>query len=314
MKKEYLILVALIVLLSAYLLVHKDGTEQVPLPEIAKIAVKDVTGLDIVKKDRKIQLKKTDNGWQITGLDRKADKAAVENMLDALKKLKISALVSEKSDLRRYELDPDNRIGVTVLGSGKSLLSFDMGKTAPTYNHTFVLLDKDTNIYHAAGSFRTYFDKSAQELRDKKVMEFKEKSLRSLTLKKGDTEKSFTASEEKKDDKKTELIWKTKDGKALDKQAMDDLISALAFLECETFLGDGEIQGLKKEAPLAVISAGNGEAITLTLVKKGGEDKITALSSMHQDAFVLSSFNSKDIMENMDKLLEIEKKEAPKAQ
>ena len=200
MKKEYLILIAVILLLSGYLLFHEENTDNFPLPAIAAITPDQVTGLDITGRDGTIELVKKDKTWQIKAIDRPADNTAVENMLDALRDLKISALVSQSKDVKRYELDPDRQIRVTVKKGEKPVLAFAMGKTAPTFNHTFVMIEEDPNIYHAKGSFRTYFDKSIPELRDKNVMTFTEKAVTSFTIEKDGLSRTFTDVEKENKD------------------------------------------------------------------------------------------------------------------
>ncbi|MBU8848113.1 MAG: DUF4340 domain-containing protein [Desulfobacterales bacterium] len=176
MKKEYLILIALILILGAYLLFHKENKDNYILPEIVKIDVSKITGLIIDKKEGLIEFTKKEGNWTLTDQECPADSPSVENMLDTLKTFKLSALVSEKDDLKRYELDDGKRIRVKVMKSRETLFEFTMGKTAPTFNHTFVMLKNDKNIYHANGSFRSYFDKSVEDFKEKKIVVPKEGS------------------------------------------------------------------------------------------------------------------------------------------
>jgi hypothetical protein len=174
MKKEYLILVALILILGAYLLFHKENKNNYVLPKIAKIDISKITGLVIAKIQIPIEFTKKEGTWVITDKEYPADSSSVENMLDTLKTLKLSALVSEKEDLKRYELDDENVILVKAMNGQKIVFEFTIGKTAPSFNHTFVKLTSDKNIYQANGSFRAYFDKTLEDFRDKKVLEVKE--------------------------------------------------------------------------------------------------------------------------------------------
>jgi len=170
MKKEYLILIALILILGAYLLFHKENKDNTILPEIIKIDISKITGLVIDKKEGPIKFTKKEGGWVLTDKEYPADSPSVENMLDTLKKLKLSALVSQKGDLKKYELDNENHIKVKAVNGQETLFEFTMGKTAPTFNHTFVMLTNDKNVYHANGSFRSYFDKSVEDFKEKKIV------------------------------------------------------------------------------------------------------------------------------------------------
>nr|NJM04279.1 DUF4340 domain-containing protein [Desulfobacula sp.] len=177
MKKEYLILIALILLFSAYLFLHKENRDHYTLPEIDKIDTSELTGLALERKEGPLGFTRKDKQWVLTDKEYPADQASVDGMLDVLKTLKLSALVSEKQDLKRYELDEDHRILVKALKGEKSVFEFALGKTAPSQNHTFVMLKDDKNVYHAGGNLKTHFDKTLEDFRDKKVMEFQEASL-----------------------------------------------------------------------------------------------------------------------------------------
>ncbi|MCK5836518.1 MAG: DUF4340 domain-containing protein, partial [Desulfobacula sp.] len=140
MKKEYLILIALILILSAYLFLHNTNKDHYTLPEISKMDVTKITGITLDKRDGSIPFKKKETHWTLTDNDYLADSPAVKNMLDTLETLKLTALVSEKGDLKRYELDDENRIRVTVSEGAKTVFEFTLGRIAPSLNHTFVML------------------------------------------------------------------------------------------------------------------------------------------------------------------------------
>ena len=311
MKKEYLILIALILLLGAYLLFHKENNDNYSLPAIVKMTPDKITALEIVRDKNSIDLVKKGEDWTLKNIDRPADKVAVENMLDALRDLKLSALVSEKKDTRRYELDEKNQIRVKVIEGDMPVFEFAMGKTAPTFNHTFVMIEKDSSIYHARGSFRTYFKKSIQDLRDKKVLKFNEKKITKFTIQKDGKSKTFTADQEEVKDKEPKITWLASDKSAIDTKSLSDLLSALSLLECESFSGDDKKQAITKADPFCSIQLHNGDSITLTLVKTKDAEQLSGISSMNPDAFALSKFNGDDIITHVDTLLGI-KKEKPK--
>ncbi len=307
MKKEYLILIALILSLSTYLLFHKDSKDNTTLPEIAQIDISKITGLIIDKKQVSIKFTKKEKKWMLTDKEFLADSSSVENMLDTLKTLKLSTLVSQKGDLKRYELDDEKYIRVKVLEGTKTIFEFTMGKTAPTFNHTFVMLTDNKDIYHANGSFRSYFDKTMDDFRDKKVLNFKEGSIKSFRIEKAGLSKTFISKEIKKEDKETLLTWSSEDGTSADKEKISSLLSSVSFLECEKYLDSPAKNDLKKENPLCKIRLENGSNIELTLFETDKEDIFKGISSMNENAFELSQFNGKEIVSNIEKLLGITK-------
>ncbi|NOX34410.1 MAG: DUF4340 domain-containing protein [Deltaproteobacteria bacterium] len=308
MKKEYLILIALILILGAYLLLHKENRDNYTLPEIKKIDTSGITGIILDKKEGRVVLAKKDGKWVVAKKEYPADSSLVEDIIDTLKTFKLSALVSQKDDLKRYKLDDENRILVKVMKDKDTLFEFKIGKTAPSFNHTFVMLANDKNIYYANKSFRNDFDKTLEDFRDKKVLEFKEESINEFTVEKDGLSKTLISKEEKKDKKQTSVTWSFKDGTSADKKMISNLMSSVSFLECEKYLDSSAKKELEKEKPLCIIRLKGKEKLELKLFKTGKEGILRGISSTNKYAFVLSQYNGKEIVSNIEKLLGITRK------
>lgn len=306
MKKEYLILILLILSFSAYLFLHKEDTDNTMLPEIKKIDVEKMTGIVLSKKEGPLKFFKEENKWTITDNAYPADLSSVKSMLDTIKEVKLSALVSQKGNLERYELDEDNRIQVKVTKNQDTLFEFSIGKTAPTANHTFVMVTNNKNVYHANGSFRSHFDKTLEDFRDKKVVEFKEKSIKQFTIEKDGLSKTLISHEEKKDKEASSMDWKFQDGSSADKAIVSNLLSSVSFLKCEKYLDAFAKNELQKEAPLLTIRFENEEKNELILYKAKTKDNFLGMSSMNEYAFALNSYTGKEIVSNSEKLLGLE--------
>ncbi len=309
MKKEYLILFALILILGAYLLFHKENKNNYTLPEIEKIDISKITGLVIGKKQSPIKFTKKQGIWLVGDNKYPADSSSIEKMLDTLKTMKLSALVSQKEDLRRYDLDDENRILVKAITEQKMAFEFTLGKTAPSLNHTFVRLKDDKNIYSANGSFRPDFDKTLENFRDKKVMEFKEASIKQISLEKDGTSKTIIAKEGKKGIEDASITWTSGDGTSVDKKIVSNLLSAVSFLKCENYLDDDTKNKLEKEKPLCKIHLKNENNMDLTLFKIDTQDNLIGISSMNEYVFAISQFTGKEIVSNIETLLGITKEE-----
>lgn len=310
MKKEYLILIALILILGAYLFLHKENKDNYTLPAIEKIDISKITGLIIDKKEGSIAFTKKEKNWMLTDKDYLADSPSVENMLDTIKTLKLSALVSQKGNLKRYELDDEKHIRVKVIKGQETVFEFTIGKAAPSFNHTFIMLTNDKNVYHANGSFRSNFDKTVENFRDKKVLEFKEASIKQFTIEKDGLSKTLISEEIKKEEKGNEndsITWHSKDGTSADKEVITTLLSSVSFLACEKYLDTPTKNELEKEKPLCKIRLGNKSNVVLTLFKTDKEDNLFGISSMNKYAFELSQFTGKEIISNIEKLLGITK-------
>ena len=79
---------------------------------------------------------------------------------------------------------------------GKDLSrSFDMGKTAPTYQHTFIKLPDNPNVYHARGNFRNSFDLTIDDMRDKTALSFDPSIIWKIGITKADQKMIATQTE-----------------------------------------------------------------------------------------------------------------------
>ncbi len=309
MKKEYLILIVVIIFASSYLLLHKENRDNYKLPEIEDINTSKLTGIIIKSSNGNIKFIKKGGNWVLTDKEFPADSSSVQDMFDSLKTFQLTTLVSQKKDLQRYELDEKKRVHVKLLEKSKTIFEFTIGKHAPSFNHTFVMLAKDKNIYHAKGSFRGDFNQSLDDFRDKKVLEFHEKSIKQFSIEKDGKTKTLIPKEVKSEEQENHITWSSEDGTSVDKKVVSDLLSSISFLECEKYLDTPDKKSLQDKKPLCRILLENDNTLELTLYRNDKEDNIIGISSMNNYVFSLSESDGSRIVENIEKLLGIEKKE-----
>jgi len=307
MKKEYFILIAVIVFASLYLFMHKENKDNYKLPEIKTIDTSTLTGIIIKNEKETIKFVKKNKNWVLTDNEYPVDSTALQDMLDVFQTFKLTALVSEKTDLQRYELDKKKQIRVKLLEKDKTIFEVTMGKPAPSYNHTFVMIANDKNIYHANGSFRADFNKPVDDFRDKQVLKFNKDSIKQFSIKKEGKFTTLIATKEKKQDKEPSVTWSVDNGTAANKEIISQLLSNISFLKCEKYLEDLKKNSLKNRKPLCEILLEGKNKIELTLFKNSDTDKITGISSMNNSAFILSKSNSDEIVSNIENLLKIKK-------
>jgi len=307
MKKEYLILGLVILSLSLYLLFHSTEKSNYDLPELPQVDVEQITSIDIEKNGTIINFQRKDNTWTVSDENYPVDAIAIKTVLNVIKALKMSALVSETRDLARYDLDDKNGVKVTAKKGSEPLRSFYVGKVAPTNNHTFVRLADSALVYHALGNFRRDFDKDMEGFRSKKVFTFERESLTSLVVKKGDLKREFFF------DKKGEggaLSWKSGDGKAFDVESLESLIADLADLECASYGKNKKASEAK--GVLFSILVDTGKKATLSLYNRVGDDDYPGTSSETIYPFFLKSYQGDDLALNIDKVLGIDQKSGKK--
>jgi hypothetical protein len=315
MKKEYLILIVLIVGLSAYLALKKDDQVHYELPALAAVDTKTIDRIDITHGKEALTLSKGDKGWTVTEELYPVDQAAVDSILSAVKDLKLSALVSEAGDKIRYELDTEHAIRVNAFAGEAEKRSFIIGKTAPSFNHTFVMLAADDKIYQADKSFRNDFAKNVDDFRDKLVLSFETETIKKITLEKAGIARTLVFNEPAKEDEadkpaETKGFWQFEDETPADKTAAEDLLSSLSHLECQGYLKADEAKALEKETAQCKISLENGSVLSLNLFDRTTGEAMTGLSSVTPYAFTMDSYKAKDIVSYVDKLLGLEEKEA----
>jgi hypothetical protein len=138
-----------------------------------------------------LDLAKGDAGkWQITApKPLAADQAAVSGFLSSISSLNADRLIDDKAtDLNQYGLaQPSLEIDITAKDKPQKLL---LGDDAPTGNAVFAKLDGDPRIFTIASYNKNSLDKSANDLRDKRLLtvDFDKLSQVDLVSKKTDIE------------------------------------------------------------------------------------------------------------------------------
>ncbi|MBF0229261.1 MAG: DUF4340 domain-containing protein [Desulfamplus sp.] len=310
MKKEYIILGLIIIALSAYLITNKTDRDNYSLPSIAEINVADIVEINLEKDGKNIVLSKKDSTWSVgSSADKNypADQESITKMLDIVKALKLSALVSESGNLTPYELDAKNKINVTVKSKTETIRKFEIGKTAPSFRHTFVKLDGSKSVYHAEKSFRNDFEKTLDGLRDKKVLSFDKNKITNITLKKGDIVKEVAIKDGKPVEKKDEKAQDSnKDGKNADNkvEAIEGILTTLSDLKCHSFTdtedkNEFQDKGAEEIAKVTLRADANKE-LSFVIYKKDAKENYPAISSENVYPFLLTTYEGNDIIIKID--------------
>lgn len=322
LKKEYFILAAILVALILYLVLHRSNRTHYQLPELSEVSGKHISKLEITTEGNSIIFSKKDNTWYIEPKGYRADSTKVKNILNAIEKLKLTALISESKNYVRYDLRNDKNIHVKAW-HGKTLLrEFDIGKPAPTFKHTFVKLPDDPNVYHARGDFRQNFDRSVDDFRDKTVLSYAQNTIRGIKLTHEKKTISLSRKEipetlpEEKDgpaakaskELKTKTVWEDTKGHEVALSMISSLLSFLSSLECERYLDD-----LKKEDfenPIYTVTLeGEKKYSFLVFAKKDKNDKnYSAISSENESPFSLSDTQVDTIKSKLDDILKVKEK------
>lgn len=321
MKKEYLILLLVIVALTIYLIMRPGESNHFDLPQPAPLESAAIDRIVITKENEPLELVKKDAQWTIHPQGYTADPTQVSTMLDKMANLSLSALVAESGNYERYSLSADTAMHVKAFSGGQKVREFDVGQVAPTFQHTFVKLENDPNVYHARGAFKTTFDQTADSLRDKTVLSLDQTAVAKIVVQKGDKSLTLTRRDQpvkepvvtRDGDVKSdtnadqspppEKEWVDEHGKAVDRDSVEQLIGAMRRLQCDGFIKDKTKEEYQK--PLwSVTFETSQKSHTLSLLAKAKSDEMSypALSSESDSVFYLFSNRVESFEKQVDAL------------
>ena len=153
--------------------------------KILTLTQADIAKVDIKKKSGdEVELAKNDAGkWQIVAAKPlRADQNEVSSMLSTLSSLGSERLIEEKAgNLADYGLaQPSLEIDVTEKDNKTQKLL--IGDSAPSGNAVYVALAGDPRVFTLANYSKTSLDKSAKDLRDKRLLVFEQDKLSRVEL------------------------------------------------------------------------------------------------------------------------------------
>jgi len=311
MKKEYIVLAAVIAALCLVLILRKSDRTHYRLPEIKTAAAEEITRLVISRADSSLTLERHGGLWKIAPYGYPADTSQVNGMLKAVAGFTLTALASEAGNYAPYELDGEKRLGVEAFAGDRSALKVSIGKPASTYSHTFVLLEDDPRIYQARENLRTEFDKDIARLRDKVVLTVDKAYVTGIAFISGKDSLALRrasgasgAMQPAAGDTAAPApnpSWRAADGTAADEQAVDRMIDQLAMLRCDSF-----IEGKAKSdftRPIFTIRIEGSETVSLSIFEKGEGASYPAVSSGSDYPFYLAEWAAKQFMKKPEELM-----------
>jgi hypothetical protein len=320
LKKEFLILVLVIVALALYLGLRNKGTSHDDLPQPEALESSRIDRIVIASQEASLDLVKKDDQWTLQPQGYPADKAKVTNMLTTIAKLKVTAVVSESGNYERYDLTDDEKVAVQAYSGNTLVREFNIGQSAPTFRHTFVTLAGDPKVYHGQGAFKTSFDQTVEDLRDKSVMTFDQAAITGVEIQKGDqiltaarvevTPPEPTDPESSQSAAAPEVEWRTTQGELLDKEPLEALMGSLSNLQCQAFVNDRSKSDFTS-ALWSVTFRDAANEYTLSLFAKPDEDDMSfpAVASTNPHVFSLPESQVETFEKHLDALTKGEKKE-----
>ncbi|MFC2160605.1 DUF4340 domain-containing protein [Acidobacteriota bacterium] len=319
LKKEYYILFGVIFVLLVLLLGGgRRNKMSYRVPDLDRFNEEDITKIEISSAGDTIVLSGKDSSWTILPQEYKADPDKVSSMLNIVANLTLTELAAENKDYQRYELGEEKKIAVNAYNEDELVRTFDVGKVSSTYRHTFVRVGEDSRVYVARESFRSTFEVSSGDLRDKTVMTFDQNEITAILIEQEDSilhfNKTIIPAEAPSPETEEALAaqpaesqeaWQTEDGTKGSKTEIDSIVSQLADLKCDSF-----IEGKSKDDfsdPIYSVKITGGKNYSLLIYAKNeDEDNYPAVSSESPYAVFLPPWKAETIMKKADILVEIE--------
>ena len=143
MKKEYTILVIVIIALVLYLALRKSDRTYYELPEFKELASERISRIELKSPDSGLELIKKDDRWVVGTKEYPADDTKVADILSLLQDLRVTELVSESASYVRYDISDDKKINVKAWAGNQLERELDVGKAAGTFGHTFIKVPED---------------------------------------------------------------------------------------------------------------------------------------------------------------------------
>jgi hypothetical protein len=259
-------------------------------PKILSLNQSEISRLAIQRKgEPEVVLSKNASGtWQITAPQPlPADQDAVSSVLSTLSSLNSERLVDDKAaDLTQYDLtDPGLQIEVTTKGNMQKLL---VGGQTITGGSNFAALAGDPRVFTIANFNKSSLDKSASDLRDKRLLtaDFDKVSQVELLQQSPDKKEDITFAREKD----SWQILKPKPYRVQSYQ-VDDLVRALKDAKMETSSSDDttKIAAAFNGASPFVTAKITGASGTQELQIRKAKDDYYAKSSVVSGVFKVSA-------------------------
>jgi hypothetical protein len=309
-KKEQIILALIIFALLLYLIFRKQDNVNYRLPDLPEIPRSEITSIEIARPDDSIVLEKADEDWVISPQGYPVNSSYIDNILDFIEAPALSVMVSDSESYSRYGLDDDNRIIVRALAGTEPKREIALGNSTNSNRHTFVKLSDDHRVYHANGNQRANFDKDMDEFRDKNVLTFDPDEIGEIQLTKDAlsitlTRVTLEVAEEEAESQALEeenIEWQTPEGEKAEKSLVDDLLSTLSGLTCQSFLY--EINEGDMTDPLCSVTLKDQKEYILTIFpKKDDAEGYPTISSENESPFILPDWKAEKIIEKPDTII-----------
>lgn len=153
-------------------------------PKLVDVPDAQLQSIDVAKKDGgNIALQRDNGRWALTAPHPyPADQDAVASMASSLSPLNADSVVEEKAtDMTRYGLASPT-LTVTIREKNGKSDQIAFGDNVPAGSLVYARVNNGPQVYAVSSSVKTTFDKSPNDLRDKRLLTFDQNSVSRIEL------------------------------------------------------------------------------------------------------------------------------------
>lgn len=268
-------------------------------PKLADIQPAQVTEIDLKKKDGStLTLKRENNKWAITSPEAlPTDQDAVNSMASSLNPISADNVVEENAtDFSKYGLNTPSLTVTVHEKNGKSDV-IEFGDDVPAGSLVYARAGSGSKVYAVASSTKTSFDKSENDIRDKRLLTFDSNGLTRIELERPKSDVEFG-----KNNQNEWQILKPQPYRA-DNFQVEELLRKLS--EAKMDLAGGADDAKKAQTAYAAGQLiGSAKATdssgTQTLTVHKDKDDYYAKSSVVAGAYKISADLGKEIEKSLD--------------
>lgn len=160
------------------------STTTPPTPKLADVSDSQIQQIELQKKSSSpVTLVRKDGKWTITSPEPYAtDQDAATSVASALNPVNADSVVEDRSqDLSKYGLNKPSLIVTVKEKSGKTD-QIEFGDDVPAGSLVYARADSSPKIYTVSSSVKSSFDKSVNDLRDKRLLTFNSNQVTRIEL------------------------------------------------------------------------------------------------------------------------------------
>src|SRR5581483_4499362 len=153
-------------------------------PKILALNDSDITKIDLKKKGAdEAALEKAGGKWQIAAPKAyPADQDAVGQLVSSAANVSADRVVEDKAtNLSAYGLNSPS-LEVDITGKGGKVSKLEIGDDTPTNSGSYAKLEGDPRVFTVASYVKSGLDKSLNDLRDKRLLNFDQDKLSRVEL------------------------------------------------------------------------------------------------------------------------------------